>query len=94
MDIDCAVETVCARTDVCERAVLRSVLTLALEIACEGHEGRAVGTLFTIGNAAAVLSRSRALVLDPLAGHGPAYTQVRPSGIYGGTLVVITGLPG
>jgi len=49
--------------------VLESLLGLAVEIAREGREGRRVGTLFTLGDADAVLARSRALILDPLLGH-------------------------
>ena len=49
--------------------LLESVLNLAIEIAREGREGRKVGTLFTVGDAEAVLQRSRPLVMDPLRGH-------------------------
>src|SRR4029453_9472219 len=41
----------------------------------EGREGRRIGTLFTVGKADAVLGASRALILDPLAGHAPARTH-------------------
>ena len=50
-------------------AVLESLLGLAVEIAREGREGRRVGTLFTLGDEAAVLARSRPLILDPLSEH-------------------------
>jgi diadenylate cyclase len=59
-----------------EPAVLESVLELALEIAREGREGRRIGTLFTVGKADEVLAASRALILDPLAGHAPARTHI------------------
>ena len=49
--------------------VLDSLIELAVEIAREGREGRRVGTLFMLGDADAVLSRSRPLILDPLLGH-------------------------
>jgi DNA integrity scanning protein DisA with diadenylate cyclase activity len=49
---------------------------LVLDIVCEGHEGRAVGTLLTIGRASDVLGHSRPLILDPLAGHEPASTRI------------------
>ncbi|MFZ0818232.1 MAG: diadenylate cyclase [Candidatus Sulfotelmatobacter sp.] len=49
--------------------VLESLIGLSVEIAREGREGRRVGTLFTLGDEDAVLSRSRALILDPLLGH-------------------------
>ena len=40
------------------------------------REGRRIGTLFTLGKADAVLAASRALILDPLAGHAPARTHI------------------
>ncbi len=71
--------------DVCtaERGVnpetLQQVLTLATEIAREGREGRRVGTLFTVGDADAVLIRSRRLVLDPLYGHADESKRIEDS---------------
>jgi DNA integrity scanning protein DisA with diadenylate cyclase activity len=50
-------------------ATLTTVTELAIEIAREGREGRKIGTLFTVGAEEAVLSHSRCLILDPLAGH-------------------------
>lgn len=49
--------------------VLESVLGLAIDIAREGREGRKIGTIFTVGDAGAVMRNSRALVMDPLLGH-------------------------
>lgn len=49
--------------------VLESLIELAVEIAREGREGRRVGTLFTLGDEKAVLTKSRPLILDPLLGH-------------------------
>jgi diadenylate cyclase len=66
-------DDIAARVSWCAREILDSTLELAIEIAREGREGRRVGTLITLGAAASVLERSRALILDPLAGHvGPA----------------------
>ena len=48
--------------------VLEPLIELAVEIAREGREGRRVGTLFTLGDEKAVLSKSRPLILDPLTG--------------------------
>jgi DNA integrity scanning protein DisA with diadenylate cyclase activity len=56
--------------------ILAFTLDLAIEIAQEGREGRRVGALFTLGGADAVLTRSRPLILDPLAGHQPAATHI------------------
>ena len=55
---------------------LEAVLTLAVEIAREGREGRKIGTLFTVGHAKDVLERSHPLILDPLAGHPASVRHV------------------
>uniref|UniRef100_A0A7V4G797 DAC domain-containing protein n=1 Tax=Desulfobacca acetoxidans TaxID=60893 RepID=A0A7V4G797_9BACT len=62
-------EKICAKKQGLNRAVLEQVITLALEIAREGREGRKIGTLFTVCDAPAVLRRSKCLILDPLLGH-------------------------
>lgn len=67
-------ENVCKKQKRVEPEVLASVLEVAVQIAREGREGRRVGTLFSVGDEQAVLSRSRTLILDPLAGH-PAETR-------------------
>jgi diadenylate cyclase len=64
-------------------AVLEPTLELALEIAREGREGRRIGTLFTVGKAESVLAASRALILDPLAGHTPARTHITDPNLRG-----------
>jgi diadenylate cyclase len=78
-----ALKKLCSQIPWCEPAVLESTLELALEIAREGREGRRIGTLFTLGNAEAVLAASRALILDPLAGHAPARTHVSDPNLRG-----------
>lgn len=70
------IKNLCARISWCEPTVLEATVELALEIAREGREGRRIGTLFTIGDADAVLAASRALILDPFAGHAPARTHI------------------
>jgi diadenylate cyclase len=52
-----------------DASVLEPRIGLAVEIAREGREGKRVGTLFTLGDEAAVLAGSRPLTLDPLMGH-------------------------
>jgi diadenylate cyclase len=52
-----------------EVEVIDQTVQLAVEIAREGREGRKIGTLFTIGDEAAVLQRSTNLILDPLLYH-------------------------
>src|SRR6202050_4421804 len=56
--------------------VLEPLIGLAVEIAREGREGRRIGTLFMLGDADAVLARSRPLILDPLSGHPEASRHV------------------
>jgi DNA integrity scanning protein DisA with diadenylate cyclase activity len=48
---------------------LRHVLTLAVELAREGREGRKVGTMFVVSDETEVLRHSRCLILDPLWHH-------------------------
>jgi DNA integrity scanning protein DisA with diadenylate cyclase activity len=48
---------------------LERVVTLAVELAREGREGRKVGTMFVISDAENVLVQSRPLILDPLLHH-------------------------
>jgi diadenylate cyclase len=62
-------EAIWARTSEQHKEVLEPTLELAIEIAREGREGHRIGTIFTVGDAAAVLAHSRSLILDPLAGH-------------------------
>jgi diadenylate cyclase len=59
------------------------LLELAIEIAREGREGRRIGTLFTFGDEAAVLARSRALILDPLAGHSEEARRITDPNLRG-----------
>jgi len=48
---------------------LKQVITLAVEIAREGREGRKIGTMFVISDSEAVLDQSRCMILDPLLYH-------------------------
>lgn len=52
-----------------EPAVFERVLTLAGELGVEGREGRAVGTLFVIGDTEQVLAHSHQLVINPFRGY-------------------------
>jgi len=71
-----AIADLCMKVSWCSRSVLEPTVELALEIAREGREGRRIGTLLTVGKADAVMKASRPLILDPLAGHAPARTQI------------------
>lgn len=78
-----ALRKLCEQIASCDSSVLEATVELALEIAREGREGRRVGTLFTIGDADAVLAASRAIILDPLAGHAPARTHITDANLRG-----------
>jgi trk system potassium uptake protein TrkH len=56
-------------TDV-KAEVFEAVFSIAVEISREGREGKPVGTAFVVGDSAAVLERSRQLILNPFEGHG------------------------
>ena len=60
---------ICSERRGVDTRVLEQAVTLAVEIAREGREGRKIGTLFVVGDSDAVLSNSRPLILDPLHGH-------------------------
>ncbi|HQG30931.1 MAG TPA: diadenylate cyclase [Deltaproteobacteria bacterium] len=48
---------------------LEEVITLALEIAREGREGRKIGTMFVVSDAENTLKHSISMILDPLSCH-------------------------
>lgn len=76
-------EPICAQLPRCKKENLEPVIELAVEIAREGREGRRIGTLFTFGDADAVLARSRPLILDPLAGHTDRSRDIRDLNLRG-----------
>ncbi len=55
-------------TERVEPGVLRSVLNISLQIACQGREGKSLGTAFIIGDSNEVMRRSHPLVLNPFEG--------------------------
>ncbi len=55
--------------DIAQPEVIYSVLTLALEIAHDGREGRSIGTAFIIGDIEELKRWSHQGVLNPYAGH-------------------------
>ncbi len=55
-------------TERVEARVLRSVLNIGLQIACQGREGKSFGTAFIIGDSNEVMRRSHPRVLNPFEG--------------------------
>jgi diadenylate cyclase len=76
-------ETIQARAGGRCKHILEPIIELAVEIAREGREGRRVGTIFTVGDAEAVLRHSRSLILDPLAGHPEAARRITDANLRG-----------
>jgi len=76
-------KSICHRVRRCNKKNLEPTIELAVEIAREGREGRRIGTLFTFGDADAVLARSRPLILDPLAGHTQQARQITDPNLRG-----------
>ncbi|MBE6507148.1 MAG: hypothetical protein E7Z72_04385 [Methanocorpusculum parvum] len=58
-----------ALSEIVEPDVIHSILSLALEIAHDGREGRAIGTAFIIGDIEELKRWSHQGVLNPYAGH-------------------------
>lgn len=69
-------ETVAAERKSVDSDTLEQVVTLAVELAREGREGRKVGTIFTVGDADGVRASSQPMILDPLAGHDDAVRRL------------------
>jgi DNA integrity scanning protein DisA with diadenylate cyclase activity len=63
--------------DIVAPEILHSALTLALEIAHEGREGRNIGTAFIIGDGSSLLARSHQAILNPYAGHPLSVCDIR-----------------
>jgi diadenylate cyclase len=76
-------ETIQDRTGGRYNQILEPVIELAIEIAREGREGHRIGTIFTIGDAAAVLGHSRSLIMDPIAMHPEALRHITDSNLRG-----------
>jgi diadenylate cyclase len=62
-------EEICSERREVNTSVLKQVVSLAVEIAREGREGRKIGTLFVVGDSGEVVRRSKPMILDPLRGH-------------------------
>ena len=55
-------------SDIAPREVLHAALSLALEIAVEGREGRSIGTAFIIGDPEEIFRHSHQAILNPYQG--------------------------
>jgi DNA integrity scanning protein DisA with diadenylate cyclase activity len=83
VELDHVLDIVCSQKPEWLRDTLKATFDLIADIVREGHEGRPVGTLITIGRADDVLASSRPLILDPLAGHEPHATRITDSRLRG-----------
>jgi len=64
-------------SDIIPREVLHAALSLALEIAVEGREGRAIGTAFIIGDPEEIFRHSHQAILNPYQGHPAALRDIK-----------------
>jgi DNA integrity scanning protein DisA with diadenylate cyclase activity len=69
-------EEICSEKRQVDADVLKQTVSLAVEIAREGREGRKIGTLFVVGDSRAVMKRSKPMILDPLQGHADEDKQI------------------
>jgi diadenylate cyclase len=69
-------EEICSEKRQVNAKVLKQTISLAVEIAREGREGRKIGTLFVVGDSGEVMRRSKPLILDPLQGHPDENKQI------------------
>jgi diadenylate cyclase len=69
-------EEICTEKREVDTRVLEETVSLAVEIAREGREGRKIGTLFVVGDSGEVMKRSKPLILDPLHGHPDESKQI------------------
>jgi diadenylate cyclase len=67
---------ICSEKREVNTEVLEQTVSLAVEIAREGREGRKIGTLFVVGDSGSVKKRSRPLILDPLQGHPEEHKRI------------------
>lgn len=76
-------EKILEDTPWCTPAVFEATVSLAIEIAREGREGRRIGTLFTLGRHELVMPVARPLILDPLSGHPSSSLSVHDPNLRG-----------
>ena len=76
-------KVICSSLSDCREEIFEPLLELAVEIAREGREGRRIGTLFTIGDAEAVMAWSRPLILNPLEGHPANRRHITSAELWG-----------
>lgn len=55
--------------DLIDPKVFETTLSMALELANEGREGRPIGTIFVLGDSQEVMRYSRQMLINPFQGH-------------------------
>ncbi|MDD5418608.1 MAG: diadenylate cyclase, partial [Methanomicrobiaceae archaeon] len=63
--------------DIVPRDVLHAVLTLAMEIAIEGREGRSIGTAFIVGDPDEIFKFSHQAILNPYQGQPSSVRDIK-----------------
>jgi diadenylate cyclase len=73
-EVQLALDELCRQQPLLQRSTIEGVVSLALEIAREGREGRRIGTMFVVGDSKATKRHAKSLILDPLW-HHPAQVK-------------------
>jgi diadenylate cyclase len=63
--------------DIVSKEVMHAILSLAMEIAIEGREGRSIGTAFIIGDVEEIFKHSHQAILNPYQGQPSSVRDIR-----------------
>lgn len=75
-EVQGALDGLCRQRPGLNRPTVDAVMSLALEIAREGREGRRIGTMFVVGEGEDILCHAKNLILDPLWHHPPEVKHI------------------
>jgi len=66
-------------TEHIRRAVFERVLSLALELAAEGREGKPIGAIFVLGDSTEVSANSQQIIINPFKGYSESERNILDS---------------
>jgi diadenylate cyclase len=76
-EVEHTLDRLCQQRPFVNRRTIGAVMSLALEIAREGREGRRIGTMFVVGDSQATVRHAKSLILDPLYFHPPQVKHIQ-----------------
>ncbi len=68
-------------TDEVDHTVFDQLMRIAIEIANEGREGHAVGTIFVLGDTREVMKHVEQMIINPFKGHSEQSRQILNPGV-------------